>query len=290
MSIPSGLTSNVTSSVLVSTNHQQQQQNVQSSLINAIASKSALFSSKTRINNLSFPKFKPNAREFIMQSIKNTSAQIVSKTSSSMQSKLQTTLSGHSDGIWDINLKQVPNHLINNMKSVQNVNLLIGTASADSTARLWYVNHSQQLNSLQSSPSSVGLSVSNTSTNGFCVQQYCGHNGSVNSLRFHPKFFTDATNLILTASGDCQAHVWQSVLSPIHDSLESTSDVVLNYSNCYSIATGNNQSNYHELTTNLGKIFILKPQILNNLQNLKTLYSNFHFLKVVFSNFHKTIY
>ena len=213
MSIPSGLTSNVSnssssavvaSSALVSHNHQQH--HPQSSLINAIASKSALFSSKTRINNLSFPKFKPNAREFIMQSLKNTSAQIVNKTSSNIQSKLQTTLSGHSDGIWDINLKQVPNHLINNMKSVQNVNLLIGTASADSTARLWYLNHSQQqqqqqhqqLNSLQSSPSSIGLNPvsTNNCTNGFCVQEYCGHNGSVNSLRFHPKFFTDATNLI----------------------------------------------------------------------------------------------
>ena len=229
--------------------------------MNAITSKSTLFSSKTRINNLSFPKFKPNAREFIMQSIKNTSAQIVNKSSSNMQSKLQTTLSGHTDGIWDVNVVQVPSHLNSNAKlmpNLQNVNLLIGTASADSTARLWYLNHSQQqLNSLQSSPSSVGLaaagsSIQTTATNGFCVQQYSGHSGSVNSLRFHPKFFTDATNLILTASGDCQAHIWQSVLSPIHDSLESTSDVVLNYSNCYSIATGNSQSNYHELAANIG--------------------------------------
>lgn len=199
--------------------------------------KSSLITSKTRINNLSFPKFKPNAREFIMQSIKNTSAQIVNKTHSNnsvIQSKLQSTLTGHTDGIWDISIQPVPNHLITSADfryTHSNTSLLVGTASADTTARLWYLN-SLQNNSLSPSVQTHLQLV----TSGFCVQQYCGHTGSVNSIRFHPKFFTEATNLILTASGDSQAHVWQSVLSPVHDSLESTSDVVLNYSSCYSIA------------------------------------------------------
>ncbi len=95
-----------------------------------IISKS-LFQSKARINNLSFPKFKPNAREFIMQSIKNTSAQIVNKNNGNLQAKLQTTLSGHSDGIWDINVQSIPNHLINFKQHNSANNLLIGTASAD---------------------------------------------------------------------------------------------------------------------------------------------------------------
>ncbi len=85
-----------------------------------------------------------------------------------------------------------------------------------------------------------------TQTNGFCVQQYCGHTGSVNSIRFHPKFFTDATNLILTASGDSEAHIWQCVLSPENNSLESTSEVFLNYNNCYSFATNQANNNNHQ--------------------------------------------
>ena len=114
---------------------------------NSTAKSAAFLSSKTRINNLSFPKFKPNAREFIMQSIKNTSAQIVNKTqnnSSGFNSKHQCSLAGHKDGIWDISCMPIPSHLFccsnsfNQNGLVNNQNLLIGTASADSTARLWY--------------------------------------------------------------------------------------------------------------------------------------------------------
>jgi hypothetical protein len=179
-----------------------------------IISKS-LFQSKARINNLSFPKFKPNAREFIMQSIKNTSAQIVNKNNGNLQAKLQTTLSGHSDGIWDINVQSIPNHLINFKQHNSANNLLIGTASADSTARLWYLN--SQLNNYNNTINNLSPSTNVSSlmhqtppqqqqqlqqliSNGFCVQQYCGHSGSVNSIRFHPRFFTDATNLILTGN------------------------------------------------------------------------------------------
>ena len=64
----------------------------------SLSAKSALLSSKNRINNISFPKFKPNAKEF-MQSIRNTSAQIVNKTQNhGLSSKLRCSLTGHKDG------------------------------------------------------------------------------------------------------------------------------------------------------------------------------------------------
>lgn len=248
------------------------------------SAKSALLSSKSRINNLSFPKFKPNAREFILQSIKNTSAQITTGHSSSKHQphhnnsgiggggsgssvnngsssgvgssssssghlynpKLETSmLEAHKDGIWDISCINIPAHLFTsptasiNHLNYKNVNLLVGTASADSTARLWYFNQHQPI----SGGGGGGAHHNhhhhhqpNRTTASFCVQEYCGHAGSVNSIRFHPRFFSHATNLILTASGDGQAHIWQSVLSPLNDSLESKSDLVLNYNNCFSIA------------------------------------------------------
>ncbi len=171
-----------------------------------------------------------------MQSIKNTSAQIVNKTqsshaSSSLTTKHQHTLSGHRDGIWDISCLPIPGHLFNSNDLTNypnNHNLLIGTASADSTARLWYLNaHSNSssrdtlVSHLSSSPQTPSTSINNNNnnnnnnnpgsnplqTNGFCIQHYCGHTGSVNSIRFHPKFFTEATNLILTASGDSQVNL-----------------------------------------------------------------------------------
>ena len=44
--------------------------------------------------------------------------------------------------------------------------------------------------------------------NGTCLLQYVGHNGSVNSLRFHP-----TQDYVLTASGDQTAHVWKPQIS-----------------------------------------------------------------------------
>lgn len=246
------------------------------SLVNTGQSaKSALLSSKTRINNLSFPKFKPNnARDFIMQSIKNSKALkqqqqqlhdaavmsenggATSNHSYSVNSKLQFSLQGHKDGIWDISCVQIPDHLVNKNNTMpfgaQNTSVLLGTASADNTARLWYFNSQQNLISTKSNGNHQLMSPLTTSRSqqrsiqsaGFCVQEYCGHSGSVNSIRFHPKFFTEATNLILTSSGDCQAHIWQSVLAPHEDSLDSSSECALNYSNCYSAVC----SNYYNQT------------------------------------------
>lgn len=256
-----------------------------SSAVTALAStsqsaKSALLSSKTRINNLSFPKFKPNAREFILQSIK--SAQLaaannnnyhvtyqqpaiytngsVNPNSSILQNQQQnqqqqhiynprletSMLEAHKDGIWDVNCISVPSHLFTaaaqssaSLNLNRNVSLLVGTASADTTARLWYFNQHQMISANGLNGAGAAHCSGGLRSSAFCVQEYCGHTGSVNSVRFHPKFFTNATNLILTASGDCQAHIWQSVLSPFNDSLESKSDLVLNYNNCFSIALSN---------------------------------------------------
>ena len=57
---------------------------------------------------------------------------------------------------------------------------LIGTASADHTAIVWGMHSGRPL------------------------LQYKGHSGSVNSVRFHPN-----KELVLTASGDSTAHIWQ---------------------------------------------------------------------------------
>jgi hypothetical protein len=177
------------------------------------SAKSAILSSKTRINNLSFPKFKPNAREFIMQSIKNTSAQLVNKTNLShhnFNSKLQCNLTGHKDGIWDISLIQIPNNLLSqnnggglastsssnlsnyynhyNYQNNASNNLLVGTASADNTARLWYLNsHMSNQQSMHMSPLQQHLQSNySTQTNGqhmtttaFCIQEYSGHTGKI---------------------------------------------------------------------------------------------------------------
>ncbi|CAB3362763.1 WD repeat-containing protein 37 isoform X2 [Cloeon dipterum] len=57
----------------------------------------------------------------------------------------------------------------------------IGTASADHTASIW------------------------STASGACILKYTGHSGSVNSIRFHP-----SRDLVLTASGDTTAHIWQA--------------------------------------------------------------------------------
>jgi WD40 repeat protein len=169
---------------------------------------------------------------------------------------MRCTLSGHRDGIWDINCLAIPEHLIvsnNNVNGTTN-NVLLGTASADNTARLWYFNAAttstavssscQQFISSPSSASQQQQQQQHLQTSGFCIQEYSGHTGSVNSLRFHPKFFSEATNLILTGGGDCQAHIWQCVLSATttgaSDTFESGYE---SYSNCHSMA----MSSYYHL-------------------------------------------
>ncbi|XP_075222576.1 WD repeat domain 37 [Lycorma delicatula] len=61
---------------------------------------------------------------------------------------------------------------------------LIGTAATDHTACIWSVE------------------------SGRCLLRYLGHLGSVNSIRFHP-----SRDLVLTASGDQRAHIWQAAVN-----------------------------------------------------------------------------
>ena len=169
---------------------------VTSTAVSPYTSASLTGKSKNRMNNLSFPKFKPNAKEFIMQSIKNTSAQIVNKAQSHANATLVpkhlSTLSQHRDGIWDINCISIPSHLLNNRNYANyneksfnvNFNLLIGTASADTTARLWYLNSisQQQVGCTQNQLSPVhhpGLlaTAQQMASTAFCIQEYCGHGG-----------------------------------------------------------------------------------------------------------------
>lgn len=61
---------------------------------------------------------------------------------------------------------------------------IIGAASADHTASIWGID------------------------SGRCLLQYQGHTGSVNSIKFHP-----TKDLVLTASGDSTAHIWQAAVN-----------------------------------------------------------------------------
>ncbi|CAN9503522.1 unnamed protein product [Ophioblennius macclurei] len=74
---------------------------------------------------------------------------------------------GHRDGIWDLSVTRTQP-------------LVLGTASADHTAMLWSIE------------------------TGKCLLKYTGHQGSVNSIKFHP-----SEQMALTASGDQTAHVWR---------------------------------------------------------------------------------
>jgi len=75
---------------------------------------------------------------------------------------------GHRDGIWDVD--------------VSNVNSpCLGTGSADRTAAVWAAD------------------------TGKCILRYMGHQGSVNSIKFHP-----SQEIVVTGSGDSTAHIWKS--------------------------------------------------------------------------------
>jgi len=89
-------------------------------------------------------------------------------TASIMTSSLTKEYIGHKDGLWDISLSQLGHPLV-------------GTASADKTARVWGVD------------------------SGRCLTLYAGHTGSVNGIAFHP-----TQDLVLTCSGDATGHVWQA--------------------------------------------------------------------------------
>ncbi|XP_024935713.1 WD repeat-containing protein 37 isoform X2 [Cephus cinctus] len=100
-----------------------------------------------------------------------TSKIVSSFKNPTMSCSMQREYAGHRDGVWEVSVG----------RSGQPI---IATASADHTARVWGMD------------------------SGRCLLQYIGHNGSVNSVRFHP-----TRDLALTASGDCSAHVWQAAVN-----------------------------------------------------------------------------
>ncbi|CAH1241171.1 WDR37 [Branchiostoma lanceolatum] len=103
---------------------------------------------------------------------KASTSKIVSsfKPANTSQCQMMRRFVGHRDGVWEVNISRTKPHVL-------------GTASADRTAKLWCM------------------------ATGQCVLNYIGHSGSVNSIRFHPN-----DQLALTASGDHTAHVWRSAV------------------------------------------------------------------------------
>ncbi|XP_065174941.1 WD repeat-containing protein 37-like isoform X1 [Sycon ciliatum] len=81
--------------------------------------------------------------------------------------EVRRSLQGHTDGVWDVAHSPVTN--------------VIGTASADRSARIWCTESTT------------------------CLMKYQGHSGSVNSVRFHPN-----STMACSASGDGQIHLWRT--------------------------------------------------------------------------------
>uniref|UniRef100_A0AAV2JYK1 WD repeat-containing protein 37 n=1 Tax=Knipowitschia caucasica TaxID=637954 RepID=A0AAV2JYK1_KNICA len=88
-------------------------------------------------------------------------------TTSRAVCQLSREFVGHRDGIWDVSITKTQP-------------VVMGTASADHTALLWSMESGRSL------------------------LKYTGHQGSVNSIKFHP-----TEQMALTASGDQTAHIWR---------------------------------------------------------------------------------
>ncbi|XP_020788043.1 WD repeat-containing protein 37 isoform X2 [Boleophthalmus pectinirostris] len=96
---------------------------------------------------------------------------------------------GHRDGIWDVSITKTQP-------------VVMGTASADHTAMLWSIETGKSL------------------------LKYLGHQGSVNSIKFHP-----TEQMALTASGDQTAHIWRFMVQlptpqPVTDTTTSCEEDV----------------------------------------------------------------
>ncbi|XP_014666900.1 PREDICTED: WD repeat-containing protein 37-like [Priapulus caudatus] len=123
------------------------------------------------------PKGGKNKPSQFSQKIKTTYKASTSKIVSSFKTgssgcQLVREYKGHRDGVWDVCW-------------CPSTDGIIGTASADHTARVWDACSSS------------------------CLLQYMGHTGSVNSIKFHPY-----NQLVVTASGDNTAHIWMAAVTP----------------------------------------------------------------------------
>lgn len=191
-------------------------------------------SQKTKTNSLlQFPKFRP-PRD-LMQTLRNSTQIAHLQKSVHVDTKLIQSLNGHKDGIWDVCVSKLPSNYIENLFKLNNFEtnnqttlnyLIAGTASADFSARLWLLNKNI-------------TALNHSIQNGLCIQQYCGHQGSVNSIRFHPN---KQVNLVLSASGDGQAHIWQSILSDSNSKFESNHELLSDLHN-YLTSQNLNQNN-----------------------------------------------
>ncbi|KAK7092734.1 WD repeat-containing protein 37-like [Littorina saxatilis] len=129
-------------------------------------------------------KTKRAAQLSVSQKIKTTYKASTSKLVSSFRApntaySLVRAYRGHRDGVWEVSVSRPCDQII-------------GTASADHTAKLYSIETGARL------------------------LTYGGHQGSVNAVRFHP-----SQDLVLTASGDHTAHVWRAQFSQ----LSQTADV-----------------------------------------------------------------
>ncbi|KAK3609887.1 hypothetical protein CHS0354_015080 [Potamilus streckersoni] len=126
----------------------------------------------------------PKRSSQLSQKIKTTYKASTSKIVSSFRQaspaySVVREFTGHRDGVWEVSIARTNQSYI-------------GTASADHSARLWDIESGQ------------------------CTLQYCGHQGSVNAIRFHP-----SQELVLTASGDGMAHIWRAQINaPSHDTVK----------------------------------------------------------------------
>lgn len=119
---------------------------------------------------------------------KASTSKIVSSfkaTTSRADCQLLREFVGHRDGIWDVSITKTQP-------------VVMGTASADHTALLWSIETGKSL------------------------LKYLGHQGSVNSIKFHP-----TEQMALTASGDQTAHIWRFMVQlptpqPLNDTTQTS--------------------------------------------------------------------
>ncbi|KAK2143224.1 hypothetical protein LSH36_863g00028 [Paralvinella palmiformis] len=129
---------------------------------------------------------KKSAGSQISQKLKLTYKSSTSRIVSSFKpissgSQLIKEYHGHRDGVWEVNVSHTDSHVIGTASADLCGIFTQNSSTIDHTARVWWIE---------------------TST---CLLQYLGHNGSVNSARFHP-----SQELIVTSSGDQTAHIWKA--------------------------------------------------------------------------------
>uniref|UniRef100_A0A668ABX6 WD repeat-containing protein 37 n=1 Tax=Myripristis murdjan TaxID=586833 RepID=A0A668ABX6_9TELE len=120
---------------------------------------------------------------------------------------------GHRDGIWDLSV-------------TRSQPVVLGTASADHTAMLWSIE------------------------TGKCLLKYMGHQGSVNSIKFHP-----TEQMALTASGDQTAHIWRYMVQL--PTPQPVADISVSLSTIHSlnrISERENGENNHVIITGVPRV------------------------------------